>query len=92
LLLPLLFQSYFSELFYKVDDPYRWLEDPDCEETQEFVLLQNELTTPYIQGSSALSGIKTRLTELWNFPKYSCPTKKGNRYFFYKNSGLQNHR
>ncbi|XP_057365002.1 prolyl endopeptidase-like [Daphnia carinata] len=83
----------FSENLHgiTVEDPYRWLEDPDSSETQEFVRLQNELTTPYIQGSPALANIKTRLTELWNFPKYSCPTKKGNRYFFYKNSGLQNH-
>jgi len=75
-----------------VEDPYRWLEDPDSLETQEFVRLQNEVTTPYIQGSPALAGVKKRLTELWNFPKYSCPSKKGNRYFFSKNTGLQNHR
>jgi len=74
-----------------VEDPYRWLEDPDSAETQEFVKLQNEVTTPYIQESPVIGDIKARLTELWNFPKYSCPMKRGNRYFFYKNSGLQNH-
>ena len=34
--------------------------------------------------------IKKELTDLWNFPKYGCPHKKGNKYFFTKNSGLQN--
>ena len=82
----------FNSVFGKVEDPYRWLEDPDSAETQEFVRLQNEVTTPYIQESPIVGEIKTRLTELWNFPKYSCPMKRGNRYFFYKNSGLQNHR
>ena len=75
-----------------MEDPYRWLEDPDSEETQEFVRLQNEVTTPYIQGSSVLASVKTRLTELWNYPKYSCPSKKGKRYFYSQNTGLQNHR
>ena len=79
-------------LLQKVEDPYRWLEDPDSAETKEFVRLQNEVTTPYIQESSVIGNIKVRLTELWNFPKYSCPMKRGKRYFFLKNSGLQNHR
>ncbi|PYP12662.1 MAG: S9 family peptidase, partial [Gemmatimonadetes bacterium] len=30
------------------------------------------------------------LTELWDYPKYGAPFKKGGRYFFFKNSGLQN--
>lgn len=82
----------FIELVLQVEDPYRWLEDPDSVETQEFVQLQNEVTTPFLQKSPVLSTIKARLTELWNFPKYSCPMRQGNRYFFYKNTGLQNHR
>jgi len=34
--------------------------------------------------------IRRRLTELWDYPKYGAPFKKGGRYFFFKNSGLQN--
>lgn len=33
-----------------------------------------------------------RMTELWNYPKYGCPFKHGNMYYYFHNSGLQNQR
>ncbi|MBN3305721.1 PPCE endopeptidase, partial [Amia calva] len=30
------------------------------------------------------------MTELYDYPKYSCPFKRGNRYFHFYNTGLQN--
>ena len=36
--------------------------------------------------------IKDDLTGLWNYEKFGCPHREGNRYFFSKNSGLQNQR
>lgn len=33
-----------------------------------------------------------RFTELYNYPKYSVPFKRGSRYFYFMNSGLQNQR
>jgi prolyl oligopeptidase len=74
----------------KVADPYRWLEDSDAEETIAWVEAQNKLTFDYIRSSPAYEKTKARLTELWNYPKYSNPIKKGGRYFFSKNDGLQN--
>jgi len=34
--------------------------------------------------------IKKRLTELWNYEKFTAPFKEGDYYYFYKNDGLQN--
>ena len=73
----------------QVADPYRWMEDPDAEETIEWVTAQNALTTKYVD-TPAREKIEERLTILWNYPRYSLPYKKGDRYFFSKNDGLQN--
>jgi prolyl oligopeptidase len=74
----------------QVADPYRWLEDPDSKETQEWVAKENELTRAYIESYPKREAIEARLTKLWNYPKYSLPNKQGDRYFFSKNDGLQN--
>lgn len=74
----------------KVPDPYRWLEDPDSPETQAWVEAENKLTYGFINSIPAREKIKARLTQLWNYPRYSVPYKKGGRYFFSKNDGLQN--
>ncbi len=73
-----------------VADPYRWLEDVDSEQTRAWVAAQNELTYGYLAKLPARERIKQRLTELWDYPKYGAPFKEGGRYFFSKNTGLQN--
>ncbi|MBK9303387.1 MAG: S9 family peptidase [bacterium] len=74
----------------QVADPYRWLEDVDSEQTHAWVAAQNELTYGYLAKLPARERIKQRLTELWDYPKYGAPFKEGGRYFFSKNTGLQN--
>ncbi len=74
----------------KVADPYRWLEDPDSEETKAWVEAQNQVTFGYLAEIPVREKIKQRLTQLWNYEKYGIPFKEGNRYFYFKNDGLQN--
>ncbi|CAD6241187.1 GSCOCG00009209001-RA-CDS [Cotesia congregata] len=76
----------------EIKDPYRWLEDPEAEEVKAFVDKQNALSRPFLSTCESVEPqvILDRLKQLWDFPKYSCPKKHGNKYYFYKNSGLQN--
>lgn len=74
----------------KVADPYRWLEDDNSEETKAWVQAQNKVTFDYLATLPQRDKIKKRLEELWNYPRYSSPSKKNEYYYFYKNDGLQN--
>ena len=74
----------------KVADPYRWLEDLDSQETRTWVEAENNLTFSFLSSIPAHKSIKDRLTKLWNYEKYGIPFKEGNRYFYSRNSGLQN--
>ncbi|XP_072029372.1 prolyl endopeptidase-like isoform X2 [Amphiura filiformis] len=74
----------------KIADPYAWLEDPDGEETKAFVDAQNQVTMPYLEKCEVRKPFHQRLKELWDFPKYGCPKKRGSHYFYFMNTGLQN--
>jgi prolyl oligopeptidase len=74
----------------KVADPYRWLEDLDSEETRNWVEAQNKLSFGFLESIPARAELKDRLTKLWNYEKYGIPFKEGERYFYTRNSGLQN--
>ncbi len=73
-----------------VADPYRWLEDVDSADTKAWVDVQNKITNDYLATIPQREQLKKRLTELWNYEKYSAPFKAGKNYFYYKNDGLQN--
>ena len=76
----------------RVADPYRWLEDDvrTSPEVAEWVAAQNKVTFAYLKAIPERKAIAQRLTELWNYERYSAFFKAGGRYFFYKNDGLQN--
>src|SRR5262245_31446109 len=74
----------------KVADPYRWLEEPDSPDTQAWVQAQNKLTFDWLSQIPSRERIRQRLTSLWNYERYGQPHKKGGRYFYARNDGLQN--
>ncbi|WP_066375247.1 MULTISPECIES: prolyl oligopeptidase family protein [unclassified Anabaena] len=73
-----------------VADPYRWLENPDSDESQVWIEAQNQVTFDYLGGISVREKIQQRLTKLWDYEKYSIPFQEGDNYFYFKNDGLQN--
>lgn len=73
-----------------VADPYRWLEDDNSPETKAWVEAQNKVTNAYLAAIPFRSRVQKRLEELWNYPKYGSPYKRGAYYYFSKNDGLQN--
>src|SRR5690606_36150740 len=73
----------------RVADPYRWLET-DSAETRRWIETQNALAQPWLEAIPAREKIKQRLTELWNYERYGVPVKRGGRYFYLRNDGLQN--
>ena len=65
------------------------MEDPDSEETKSFVEAHNTVCQPFFD-CDVWKKINEKLTNVWNYPKYSAPARHGKQYFFYANSGLQN--
>lgn len=74
----------------KVPDPYRPLEDPDSDVTRAWVEAQNKITFAFLEQIPAREPLKKRLTKLWDFEKIGVPFEDGGRYFYLRNSGLQN--
>ncbi len=73
-----------------VTDPYRWLEDDTSAETAKWVEAENKVTFAYLDQIPFRAALKRRLESLYNYAKYSAPTRKGEYFFFSKNDGLQN--
>lgn len=88
-----------------VADPYRWLETPvkikdeanapkellaESAEVKSWVEAQNKVTFGYLESIPERKSIIERLTKLWDYERYSPPSRQGNRYVFSKNNGLQN--
>ncbi len=89
---PLSKQTEDCDRFFGVEvkDPYRWLENPDSEATKAWVKAQNEVTFGYLSQLEVREKLKERITQLWNYEKFSVPFKEGKNYFYLKNDGLQN--
>jgi prolyl oligopeptidase len=73
-----------------VPDPYRWLEDDRSEETAQWVKAENLVTFAYLDKIPYRAQVMKRLEQLFNYPRYSAPFRRGEYFFFFKNDGLQN--
>ncbi|MEZ5286798.1 MAG: prolyl oligopeptidase family serine peptidase [Vicinamibacterales bacterium] len=71
-----------------VEDPYRWLEDPDGYDTRAWVDAENRLTRAMLD-SPARGTLRARLEALYNFPRGTAPLIRGGRQFFTFNDGLR---
>lgn len=73
----------------KVEDPYRWLEDDNSSETKAWVAAENQVTQAFLEKIPQRQEIHARLKELWNYERVGMPEEQGGKWFFTKNSGLQ---
>ncbi|KAH9613906.1 hypothetical protein KSS87_000904 [Heliosperma pusillum] len=73
----------------KIADPYRWLEDPESEETIEFIDNQVKIADSVLEECDLRDKIKKKITDLVNFPRCGVPFKRADKYFHFYNSGLQ---
>ena len=74
-----------------VPDPYRWMEETESAETRAWIEAENKITFDYLGKIPQREAIKNRLTEIWNYERYSAPNKVTDGFYIYtKNDGLQN--
>ncbi len=74
----------------KIADPYRELENPDSPATRAWIEAENRLTRSFFSKIPGRERIRSALEGLWNYERNSPPFREASRYFFTRNSGLQN--
>ncbi|MEM9916764.1 MAG: prolyl oligopeptidase family serine peptidase [Bacteroidota bacterium] len=79
--------DYFGK---KISDPYRWLEDDNSSQTKKWVQAENQATDAYLSQIPFRQQLTKRLEQLWNYERFSTPFEEGDRYYYFKNDGLQN--
>jgi prolyl oligopeptidase len=76
----------------RIADPYRWLEndvrtDP---EVADWVARENAVTRAYLDGLPQRAWFAERIRKLIDYERFGLPVKAGGRYFYTRNTGLQN--
>ncbi len=72
-----------------VADPDRWLEQVDSPETRAFIVSENALTRPLLEGLPQLARFRATLTQLFSYERFGIPTEAGGQYSFLRNDGQQ---
>ena len=75
-----------------VADPYRWLENDVRTDTKvrDWVTAQNAVTDAYLATLPGRDLFRARIKALYDYERFGVPVKKGGRYFYTRNDGLQN--
>ncbi len=89
---PKTYKSEVVDSYFGIDiaDPYRWLEEESSDETKKWVENQIHFTENYLEKIPFRDSIKKRLEELVNYEKFGVPTVKSDKFYMFKNTGLQN--
>lgn len=74
----------------RVADPYRWLENNDSPETQEFSRHQMAYTRAVLDRFPWRSALRARLAELLSIGTLTAPDPRGRYYFYTRREGGQN--
>jgi len=73
-----------------IADPYRWLEDPDSDETADWVKRQNEFTAAYLDSLPDRAWFVDTMQRIIRQPRAGVPFKRAGYYFVDRNDGTQN--
>ncbi len=73
-----------------IADPYRWMETEKTPEIQKWIEEENALTQSVLEQIPFRDELRKEMTQRYDYEKHGAPGKRGGRYFYSKNSGLQN--
>ncbi len=72
-----------------VADPYRWMEELESPEVEQWVEAENAVAVPFLAALPGRDAIESRLSALWDYERWGVPFKEGGLYFYTRNDGLQ---
>jgi len=75
---------------HKIFDPYRWLEDPNNADTQEYVRQELAYTRSILDPLAGREQIQKRLTQLLSIGTITAPQVAGPYYLYTRREGTQN--
>ena len=74
-----------------VEDPYRWLEDTESEQSGQWIQDQAGFTDDILSKLPGREKFRKRLEEMWDYDKFGIPRKiEGGKLIYSRKTGLQN--
>lgn len=72
-----------------VQDPYRWLEDDKSPEVQAWMTKQHAFTQKHLDNLAGRDALAKRFSELFYIDATTAPTRRGERFFWWKRAANQ---